>query len=217
MTAQIKHLQLTPQSRVADLGCGSNQFFKTLSRSGMSGPKQIIGVDFLAEALNRERPRANGLGQCDAIVADLADGIIPLATASVDAVLASLLISYVRRPARLLSDIRRILRPGGKVVVSCPRRDADLSKIYVEGIKELDPATVRSLFGQKAEIEFGRLQRELLNQGARLLGLEEEGWFHFWDEDELCEMLTNAGFEQVAGNLSFGEPPQVSLAWGIRA
>ena len=38
---------------------------------------------------------------------------IPLATRIVDAVLASLVISYVANPERLLREIYRILKPAG--------------------------------------------------------------------------------------------------------
>ena len=115
-----------------------------------------------------------------------------------------------------MEEAFRILRPGGRLVVSTPRRDADLSNIYVEGIRELHPAIVRSLFGADAERQFAALQRDLLNQGSRLLALEDEGWFRFWDRDELAELIRAAGFSEVSHSWSFGDPPQVSLVSAVR-
>jgi hypothetical protein len=103
------------------------------------------------------------------------------------------------------------------LVVSCPRRDADLSRIYVDGIRELDPATVRTRFGAEVEKRFSELQRDLLNQGARLLALEDEGWFQFWDREELAELAEDAGFAQVTSSYTFGDPPQVALVSGTRS
>jgi SAM-dependent methyltransferase len=62
---------------------------------------------------------------------------IPMADHSVDRVIASLLISYLEHPELLLAEIHRILRPGGRLVLSTLCRDADISRLYVESLAEL--------------------------------------------------------------------------------
>ncbi|KJL47630.1 Ubiquinone/menaquinone biosynthesis C-methyltransferase UbiE [Microbacterium hydrocarbonoxydans] len=42
--------------------------------------------------------------------------LIPLESEAVDAVIASTVLCSVRKPARALAEIRRVLRPGGKLV-----------------------------------------------------------------------------------------------------
>jgi len=216
MGEQIRRLAITPGALVADLGSGVGDFAMAIKRTSSSIPGRITAVDLLPEALKRGQERLRDEIPCDSVAVDLARGVVPLVSASFDCVLASLLVSYVTRPERLLAEARRILKPGGRIVVSCPQRDADLSKVYVDGIRELTPGKVRRLFGADGERDFARLQRDLLNQGARLLSLEEEGSFSFWDESELAKMVECAGFEQVVSTSSFGHPPQVSLVSGVR-
>jgi len=218
MREQIALLKAGESDSVVDLGSGAGDFAVALDRAHGQGVGQIVALDLLCDALRRGQARLRHSPiHSLPVVANLDEGRVPLRSESVDAVLASLLLSYVSRPERLLAEVRRILRPGGRVVVSCPRRDADLSRIYVEGIRELDPMTVREYFGEDAEREFAALQRDLLNQGARLLALEEEGWFRFWDRDELVALVEAAGFEQIESKWAFGDPPQVSLVSAVRS
>lgn len=148
---------------------------------------------------------------------DLANGDhIPLGDEIADAALLSLLISYLGDPEALVREVARILRPGGRLVLSSLSRDADISKIYVDGIAELPPDRVQALFGKTGAREFGELQRWFLSDAAKLLDLEEEGRFRFWDADELVELVEAAGFDQVKSEPSFGEPPQAVVVSAIR-
>lgn len=217
MAVQLSRLVLEDGLAILDLGSGAGDFAVSMAVCGASKGSRVTSVDFLSDALRRGRSRAATAGlSVSPLLADLTEGAIPLASASQDRVIASLLISYVSRPDRLLAEIRRVLRPEGRLVLSAPRRDADLSKIYSDGLQELDPGRVRRMFGPRAEQEFSTLQRDLMNQGARLLTLEEEGWFRFWDLEEFVDLVRAAGFEDVSGELAFGQPPQVSVVSGRR-
>jgi SAM-dependent methyltransferase len=135
-------------------------------------------------------------------------------TGSVDAVLASLLISYLADPLAVLLEIHRSVRPGGRVVLSVLRRDADMSKLFVEGLSEL-----RSKAGGGV-VDHGSLDeaaRDYQNQAARLLDLEEHGVFRFWDEGEFAELALNAGFVDVRVIKGFGNPPQAIVLSATRA
>lgn len=217
MATQIEALELDPGHRVLDLGAGAGDFSVALAeRLPDARAVNVTALDLVPEALERGRARVAALPVerrpgVSWVRADLDKGSLPCQPGSYDAVLASLLISYVKEPENLLAELRGVLRPGGRLVLSVPRRDADLSKIYVDGIRELDPATVRRKFGEDAERVFASLQRELLHEGARLLSLEEEGWFRFYDLDELRDLVVKSGFEPLRAEWAFGDPPQVAL------
>jgi ubiquinone/menaquinone biosynthesis C-methylase UbiE len=216
LEAQVKLLRLTDGDRVADLGAGTGDF--SLSISGRAGPKSmsIVEVDFIQDALRRavaRRARTNAshrprLMQC-MINLDLRRGqVVPLANASFDAVLASLLISYVSAPKRLLREVLRIVKPGGRVVVSSMVKDADVSMLFHDGLVEYATAEARSLLSEAAEGSFERLVRDFLNDGARLFELEERGRFQFWDEADLRYAVASAEVESRQG---FGEPAQAVI------
>ncbi len=218
MAKQIAALELRAGQRVLDLGAGTGEFAKAVAHRA-DRPKRlsITSVDYVGEGLARGRerfvtlPNTSGISTCH-IVANLELGAVhhlPVAPGEFHAVLASLLISYLRDPEQLLIQIRDLLRPGGRLVVSTPRRDADLSKIYVDGMAELQPDRVRELFGGAGELRFDVLQRQFLNSGERLLALEEAGRFRFWDAWELARLVRRAGFRSVRTQPAFGDPPQV--------
>ena len=78
--------------------------------------------------------------------------------------LASLLVSYIEDPATLLGAVLELLRPGGRLVLSAPKRDADLSKLYADMMTELTPARARELFGIADGEGFEAIQRHYLTK-----------------------------------------------------
>jgi ubiquinone/menaquinone biosynthesis C-methylase UbiE/dienelactone hydrolase len=222
MTAQVRTLKLAPGDRVADLGSGTGALPLHLLRgSGAPPGLRIVEVDYVREGLDRARYRLaerGGAGDLGVrfLEADLGGAGIPLASASVDAALGALLLSYVDDPERLLREMFRILKPGGRIAVSSLRPDADMSKLYREGIEELRAGRARERFGPGSEDLIETAARGYLNQASRLLDLEERGVFRFRDGAELARMVRRAGFRAVAVERSLGQPPQAVLVSGER-
>jgi ubiquinone/menaquinone biosynthesis C-methylase UbiE len=216
MERQIELLRLQDGERVLDLGCGTGDFGIRIAKRGDSPRVSILGVDYVLDGLRRSRDRMESLDTVEKpevrlVVANLevAEGRrIPFRSGGFDAVLVSLLVSYLEEPEQLLRAVFELLRPGGRLVLSAPRRDADLSKLYADMMAELPPARVRELFGIDAEQGFESIQRHYLNEAARLLTLEDSGRFHFRDGAELAAIARKAGFEVVENELGLGEPPQ---------
>ena len=98
--------------RVLDLGCGAGEFSEALLAAGALP----IGVDVAAEALRRAAGRAPGL--------DLRlwrDGApLPLHDGSVDTVWAGEVVEHVVDLAPWLSEVRRVLRPHGTLLLTTP-------------------------------------------------------------------------------------------------
>jgi len=63
---------------------------------------------------------------------------------------------------------------------------------------------------------FDELVRDFLNDGSRLLGLEERGRFRFWDPSDLRFAVGSAGFVEVQSRLEFGDPPQAVVVGARR-
>lgn len=221
LSQQIAMLELVDGSRVVDLGSGTGSFCRALgvAGGGLSGLR-ITEVDFVRDALLRSRSACSTVEsvgfEVHRLVADLASAAsaIPLRDSSYDAVLASLLISYLGDPAILIGEARRVLRPGGKIVVSTMRPDADTSLIFAESSQEL-----RAGQGEDGVISGAPLEnslRSFLNDAARLLDLEEQGVFRFWDRKELRRLLEDSGFQEVRVRSAFGSPPQALIASGIK-
>jgi 2-polyprenyl-3-methyl-5-hydroxy-6-metoxy-1,4-benzoquinol methylase len=102
----------SPAPRVLDVGCGEGQLTAELVRSGMT----VVGVDVAAEPLRRARASHPGLDL--RIVPP--DGRWPLQEASFDVVWAGDTIEHVIDTASWLSEVRRVLRSGGTLLLSTP-------------------------------------------------------------------------------------------------
>jgi SAM-dependent methyltransferase len=97
--------------RVLDAGCGSGPLSEALLARGAA----VSGFDASPAMVELARQRLGDAA--DLRVADL-DGPLPYDDGSFDDVVVSLVLHYLRDWSGPLSELRRVLRPGGRLVVS---------------------------------------------------------------------------------------------------
>ena len=100
-----------PGSKVLDVGCGTGEMAARLAEGGY----EAWGVD-IAEPMIRYACHRHKSGQFR--VGDVER--IPFDDNSFDAVVCLGVIEYLANDERALSEIRRVLKPGGSAVVSTP-------------------------------------------------------------------------------------------------
>jgi hypothetical protein len=88
--------------------------------------------------------------------------------------------------------------------------------LFHDGLVEYATNEARGVLGQEVDAFFDQLVRDFLNDGSRLIDLEERGRFRFWDESELRFAMANAGFVEIESRLGFGEPPQAVIVGARR-
>jgi 2-polyprenyl-6-hydroxyphenyl methylase/3-demethylubiquinone-9 3-methyltransferase len=98
--------------RVLDVGCGEGQLTAAIADAG----HDVLGVDVAEEPLRRARSHHAGL----AVRRVEPGGGWPLPDAGFDAVWAGETIEHVADTARWLSELRRVLRSGGSLILSTP-------------------------------------------------------------------------------------------------
>ena len=212
MRDQVRLLKIEPGDLVADFGSGTGAFLAHLSEGPREHLVRVIELDFVPDGLARARQVASELPTAHVFFVranlDAKDSRgVPVASGSVDSVLASFLLSYLQDPRLVLSEMRRVLKPGGRLVVSSLKRDADISRLYTEGIVELLESVGRE-GGLPSDFDLEASARSYLNDASKLLDLEEAGQFRFWSHEELVRLVESAGFEHVEWSDSFGSPPQ---------
>ena len=111
--------------RVLDLGCGDGRFTAEIARVGA----QPIGVDVAQAALDRARAAHPEL---DFRLVPI-DGPLPLNDVSFDVVWASEVIEHVADTARWLSEVRRVLVPRGRLLLTTPSHGR--LRVAVHGIE----------------------------------------------------------------------------------
>jgi 2-polyprenyl-3-methyl-5-hydroxy-6-metoxy-1,4-benzoquinol methylase len=117
-------LRLTPGARVLDAGCGSGQFAIALAERGA----RVTGVDLSPEMIRRAQDHAAEQGFSNDIewrVGDVKQLSDPLAV--YDAIHARVLFQFLADIPGTLRELRRVLKPGGRLLASVP---GALSPIY---------------------------------------------------------------------------------------
>jgi ubiquinone/menaquinone biosynthesis C-methylase UbiE len=219
MQEQAVALELRTGESVVDLGSGTGALLGTLARDwdGRQRPSRVHELDYVPEALVRARQRLGEYGGLSGLTVnfsacDLSGNgsrlSIPCRDSCYDAALASLFISYVDSPSDVLREIWRVVKPGGRLVLSGLRRDADTSKLYMEAVEELSRGEGASVLRTSRPLDLEGAGRTFLNDATRLLDLEEYGVFEFRELSDVLRLVRAAGFSIVKSWNAFGDPPQ---------
>jgi ubiquinone/menaquinone biosynthesis C-methylase UbiE len=112
LRAGFARANLRPGDRVLDLGCGQGDLTAVLADAGT----RPLGVEVAEAALSRARRRHPELSFTRAPI----DGPLPLPDGAFDVVWASEVIEHVADTARWLSEVRRVLVPSGRLLVTTP-------------------------------------------------------------------------------------------------
>ena len=164
--------------RVLDAGCGAGPLFAALRDRGA----EVTGVDASAGMLELARRRLGA--DADLRVVDLADPL-PFPDGAFDDVMASLVLHYLRDWGPTLAELRRVLKPGGRLIVS-------VEHPFVMTM-------MQRLAGEKPDYFRTRSRTEEWSLGGQSAQLT------FWDRPlhAMTEAFTAAGF----GIEVVGEPP----------
>jgi len=106
---------LRPGERLVDLGCGrGGDLVRAAAQVGEAGA--VTGVDATARMVEVASQQAAALPQVRVLLGDLS--AVPLPDGCADAVISNCAINHARDKAAVYREIRRLLAPGGRLVVS---------------------------------------------------------------------------------------------------
>jgi ArsR family transcriptional regulator len=104
---------MNPDWTVADIGTGTGAMLPLLA----GHVKQVIAVDPSAAMLKGARSRVRELNLENVDIRQGAAEHLPIDKGAVDVALLALILAYTTDPAAVLKEIRRILKPGGIVLI----------------------------------------------------------------------------------------------------
>ena len=133
-------LELLPDvdgARVLDAGCAAGWYSVELARRGAT----VIAVDSSATLVDyaRHRVETAKLGdQIELHVADLSEPLDFIADHTIDGIVSSLVLHYIRDWGPTLREFRRILKPGGWLLFSTHHPAADARRFEPERYLETE-------------------------------------------------------------------------------
>jgi SAM-dependent methyltransferase len=113
----LGHAAVQPGETVLDLGSGAGiDAFLAAREVGPEG--RVIGVDMTASMLSRARANSEkgGFTNVEFRLGEIES--LPVADATVDVIISNCVISLSTEKARVFAEARRVLKPGGRMVVS---------------------------------------------------------------------------------------------------
>jgi ubiquinone/menaquinone biosynthesis C-methylase UbiE len=133
------------QGSVLDVACGPG----ILSAAIAPSAREVVAFDLTPEMLKKAAQRCAGLSNVAFREGNAAE--LPFADASFDAVVTRLSVHHFDRPGRVISEIFRVLRRGGKFVVADVISSEVPTESELQNAIEIlrDPSHVRMLPGSE--------------------------------------------------------------------
>lgn len=178
----IRLAQMTRGSRCLDLGCGTGNIAVAAAKRGVC----LTAVDSSEEMVRKARDNLAAACTQDEqnhvtlIPKRASEFVREQPMESYDAVTANLVLAYVADYRAIVHEVHRILKPGGRWVMSNPVPKARFFWIYLKSW----PAVIRHL----------RKSAKAWPYSRRIEEFGRRGWFHFFSEAQSRDMLVDAGF-----------------------
>ncbi|MFI7007296.1 class I SAM-dependent methyltransferase [Streptomyces sp. NPDC050145] len=143
----------TPGATVLDLGCGDGSAAATAA--ALLPGHRLVGVDWSQDALRRAAARIPYV-----VRGELSDHGLPFADGAADAVLFSEVIEHLVDPDSALDEIRRVLRPGGHLMLSTPNLAAWYNRgLLLAGVQPVfSEVSLRGVHGRPGREVVGHLR-----------------------------------------------------------
>lgn len=154
LAAGIVASQGTRAARILDIGCGHGALSLTLSEStGFDIVALDLVPDRVATVRSKQQARSPANARLRLLVANAQ--VLPFRPETFDAIVATEVLEHVDEPDRMLREVHRALRPGGRFFMTTPNAGALPYRI----LRYLPDAAVRKL---AASLTQSNLHPELL-------------------------------------------------------
>lgn len=187
--------RLTKGMDVLDIACGEGYGSAILARNARS----VVGVDIDDTTVRHARAVYHNINDLKFLQGDAAD--IPLDDDSVDVVVSFETIEHHDKHREMLSEIRRVLRPDGVLIISSPNRTvySEMAGHHNEfHVKELDFKEFDAVL--KEQFKNIRYFGQRLAVGSSIFTLQHDG------ARPTMDALTDTGSEIVERSASLQDP-----------
>jgi len=168
---------------ILDIGCGDGTFLQQLDKT-LARPYEYHGVEFSEDMVEKAQGLPYDIRRCNL------EDRIPYSDASFDLVYAGEVIEHIYNPDHLLEECRRVLKPGGLLIVSTPNLQAWYNRvIFFFGVQPIfyEVSTKSTMIG-------AGVLRRVKRQTAPV------GHVRVFNHRGLTDLLENEGFDVLASS-----------------
>jgi phosphatidylethanolamine/phosphatidyl-N-methylethanolamine N-methyltransferase len=150
----MERMGIRPHDRVLEVGVGTG-----INTSLYPTNCQVTGIDLSSSMLEKARERVQREGLRNVRLMEMDAGALTFADDSFDIVYAPYLVSVVPDPVKVVREMRRVCKPGGKIIVLNHFRSANPILSRVE--RAISPFTVHIGFKSDLDLPGFLAQAEL--------------------------------------------------------
>jgi ubiquinone/menaquinone biosynthesis C-methylase UbiE len=222
LRATLAWLQPQPAERWLDLGCGGGALTKGLWLASRGSVGEIVGLDCAAAnarayAKHRVRLTPPPGDRLRFIAADFSDGLPFSQDNQFDGVVSGLAIQYAESYStqegrwttagydRLLAEVFRVLKPGGRFVFSVNVPEPSWLKVALY--------SVPGAFLSRRPLRFLQKAWAMYRYGGWLKREARKGRFHYLPRDVVMAKLEAAGYVNIERQRSFAGQAYVFRGW----
>lgn len=192
----VEALDLRPEVSVLDLGCGTGNLEERLGRT--TPDVCVTGMDGSEGMLRRAVGKCARYRNVDFVLGDLSEPL-PFADASFDCVVANNVLYAVPGRAALMAEAARVLRPGGRFVLSDPKAGAKMTlllRAHFAAIAAMPPLRRAAMFAKSCVMLPLMWLAPILLITTKVAAERDAGEYRFSTRRELAELLE--GFAEAS-------------------
>lgn len=198
----IRALGLTPGERVLDLACGGGRHSRALAEQGLCVVGMDLSPELLAEASNRSVPRDARL---DYVRGEMRTLPFRKSFAAVTLFFTSFgYFESEEEDARVLHEVARTLRAGGRVLLDAANRDHVIAGLIPESVDERSGLKIHQVRSMSPAGD--RVQKKVTITGCGTAPTEYTESVRLYAPEEIIRLLEIAGFAVTSeyGDLAGG-------------
>jgi ubiquinone/menaquinone biosynthesis C-methylase UbiE len=200
-----------------DVGCGPAKMSQLVWEKSRGQVQQIVAMDIVLSPARETLASMQSPLPLELIYASIGERL-PFADCSFDGVVANLVLSYVtdfhglcgvEAFANVMSEMQRVLKPGGKIVWSTPRQGVRFEWVFLASIPDmLNPIP----YVVKKDVTRILQGVRILKHALEIQRKGREGIYTFLDRTELEELLESVGLMSMVWQKAFTNQVWVNCA-----